>query len=221
MIMKTNKLELLKLNIKQFDGAAISLDAVKQFLADNKDNVEVKKYFGELSAVSADKVKGFLDTDDGKRLLQPRLDSYFTKGLETWKSNNLEALVAEEVAKRNPAQTEEQKRIAALEKALEDQKKEAQREKLMNLAIKQANEKQLPADLVSFFLAEDEESTTANLTKLEETYTKAVQAAVEEKFKQNGRHIQQGGQPAGQQGSIKSIQEMAAAHNVRNQVQNN
>lgn len=220
MIMKTNKIELLKLNIKQFDGAAISLDAVKQFLADNKDNAEVKKYLGELSAVSADKVKGFLDTDDGKRLLQPRLDSYFTKGLETWKSNNLEALVAEEVAKRNPAQTEEQKRIAALEKALEDQKKEAQREKLMNLAIKQANEKQLPADLVSFFLAEDEESTTANLSKLEETYTKAVQAAVEEKFKQNGRQIQQGGQQ-GSNVSIKSIQEMAAAHNVRNQVQNN
>ncbi|USK47002.1 DUF4355 domain-containing protein [Cytobacillus oceanisediminis] len=196
----------------------MNLTAVKKFLTDNKDNAEVQAYLGELSAVSADKVKRFLDTEDGKRLLQPRLDSYFTKGLETWKANNLEAMVAEEVAKRNPAQTEEQKRIAALEKALEDQKKEAQREKLMNLAMKQATEKQLPVDIVSFFLAEDEEKTTANLAKLEEAYREAVQAAVDSKFKENGRQINQGGGVGSS--NIKSIQEMAAAHNIRNQQQN-
>ncbi|MBT2661940.1 DUF4355 domain-containing protein [Bacillus sp. ISL-45] len=197
----------------------MNLAAVKKFLEDNKDQEEVKTYLGELSAVSADKVKGFLDTEDGKRLLQPRLDSYFTKGLDSWKANNLEALVSEEVAKRNPAQTEEQKRIAALEKALEDQQRESQREKLMNLAIKQATEKKLPVDLVSYFLAEDEEKTTANLAKLEETYNKAIQEAVDSKFKDKGRDIQQGGSTGG--GTIKSIQEMAAAHNIRNQSQNN
>lgn len=213
------KMDFLKVNIKQFDAGIINLAAIKKFLEDNKDQEEVKSYLGELSAVSADKVKGFLDTDDGKRLLQPRLDSFFTKGLETWKANNLEALVSEEVAKRNPALTEEQKRIAALEKALEDQKREAQQEKLMNLAIKQATEKKLPVDLVSFFLAEDEEKTTANLAKLEETYNKALQAAVDSKFKDNGRDIQHGGGTGG--GTVKSIQEMAAAHNIRNQNQNN
>lgn len=217
-IKMQKKLPIIPLNIKQFDQSSINLTAVKKFLTDNKDNAEVQAYLGELSAVSADKVKGFLNTEDGKRLLQPRLDSYFTKGLETWKANNLEALVAEEVAKRNPAQTEEQKRIAALEKALKEQKKEAQREKLMNLAMKQATEKKLPVDIVSFFLAEDEEKTTANLAKLEEAYTKAVQAAVDSKFKENGRQINQGGGAGGS--NIKSIQEMAAAHNIRNQQQN-
>lgn len=217
-IKMQKKLPFLPLNIKQFDQGSINLTAVKKFLTDNKDNAEVQAYLGELSAVSADKVKRFLDTEDGKRLLQPRLDSYFTKGLETWKANNLEAMVAEEVAKRNPAQTEEQKRIAALEKALEDQKKEAQREKLMNLAMKQATEKKLPVDIVSFFLGEDEEKTTANLAKLEEAYREAVQAAVDSKFKENGRQINQGGGVGSS--NIKSIQEMAAAHNIRNQQQN-
>ena len=132
-----------------------------------------------LAAVTANSaVKSDLDSEK---------DKHHNTALETWKSNNLESLVETELAKRNPKETEEQKRIAALEKELESQKKAAQREKLMNVAIKQATEKGLPTDIVDFFLAEDEQSTTANLGKLEEAYTKAVQAAVEKKFKENGR----------------------------------
>ncbi|WP_203364723.1 DUF4355 domain-containing protein [Bacillus sp. REN10] len=132
-----------------------------------------------LAAVTANSaVKSDLDSEK---------DKHHNTALETWKSNNLESLVEAELAKRNPQETEEQKRIAALEKELESQKKAAQREKLMNVAIKQATEKGLPTDIVDFFLADDEESTTANLGKLEEVYTKAVQAAVEKKFKEHGR----------------------------------
>lgn len=137
-----------------------------------------------LAAVTANSaVKSDLDSEK---------DKHHNTALETWKSNNLESLVETELAKRNPQETEEQKRIAALEKELESQKKAAQREKLMNLAIKQATDKGLPTDIVDFFLAEDEESTTANLGKLEEVYTKAVQTAVEKKFKENGRDVNKG-----------------------------
>ena len=40
--------------------------------------------------VNAETVEAFLETDEGRRLLQPRLDKYFTKGLKTWQDNNLE-----------------------------------------------------------------------------------------------------------------------------------
>lgn len=164
----------------------MNIEEIKQFLAENKDNEEVKAFVGELSAVSADKVKGFLETDEGKRLIQPRLDSHFTKGLDTWKANNLDALVDAKVKELYPEETEEQKRIRRLEKELEDQKTAAQREKLLNKAVSYASEKQLPADVVEFFIGEDEETTMKNLGVFEEKYTAAVQKAIESKFQESG-----------------------------------
>ncbi|MFB0637435.1 DUF4355 domain-containing protein [Bacillus rugosus] len=169
-----------------------TLDEVKKFLEENKENEEVKAFVGELSAVSADKVEGFLETDEGKRLIQPRLDSHFTKGLDTWKANNLDALVDAKVKELYPEETEEQKRIRKLEKELEDQKTAAQREKLLNKAVSYATEKQLPADVVEFFIGDDEESTMKNLGAFEEKYNAALQKAIESKFQENGRDVQSG-----------------------------
>ncbi|WP_191556607.1 DUF4355 domain-containing protein [Metabacillus idriensis] len=184
--------KLLPINIKQFD-AAVTLDAVKKFLSDNKDQDAVKAYLGELSAVSADKVKGFLDTEEGKKIVQPKLDAHFTKSLETWKTNNLETLINDEVNKRNPGKSPEQIKIEELTKKIEDAEKARNREALVNKALKVAKEKNLPDGVIDFFIGENEEGTIANLTKLEEEYTKAVQAAVDIKFKENGRIVTTGG----------------------------
>jgi len=183
---------LLPVNIKQFE-AAITLDAVKKFLAENKEQEAVKTYLGELSAVSADKVKGFLDTEEGKKLLQPRLDSHFTKSLETWKTNNLENLITEEVNKRNPTKSPEQIKIEELTNKIEIAEKARIREGLVNKALKVAKEKSLPDGVIDFFIGEDEAGTLDNLKKFEEEYTKAVQAAVDVKFKENGRIVSTGG----------------------------
>lgn len=193
-----------------------TLEDVKKFLEENKENEEVKSYLNELSAVSADKVNGFLDTDEGKRLIQPRLDSYFTKGLETWKSNHLDGLVDSKVKELYPEETEEQKRIRKLEKELEDQKKASQHEKLLNSAISYASGKSLPADaeLIQFFIGEDEESTMKNLGAFEEKYTAALQTAIDGKFKENGRDIDSGSStPTNQNLDISSL---AAEASIRN-----
>ncbi|WP_370225279.1 DUF4355 domain-containing protein [Cytobacillus sp.] len=186
------KYDFLKVNIKQFDKGTINLEAVKKFLADNKEDEGVKAYLGELSAVSADKVKGFLESEEGKKLMQPRLDSHFTKGLETWKQNNLEKLIEEEVNKRNPSKTPEQLELEKLRKEIEDEKKARNRESLVNKALKVAKEKSLPDGIIDFFIAEDEENTLSNLSKFEEEYNKAVQSAVATKFKESGRIIDHG-----------------------------
>lgn len=169
----------------------MNLEDIKKFFAENKENEEVKKYLGELSAPTVEGVKGFLDTEEGKKLLQPRLDSYFTKGLETWKANNLEKIIEEEINKRS-SKSPEQIEIEKLRKQIEDAEKARLRESLVNKALKVAKEKNLPDGLIDFFVADDEESTLSNLAKLEEEYGKAVQAAVEAKFKENGRQIDQG-----------------------------
>ena len=183
-----------------------TLEDVKKFLEENKENEDVKAYLNELSAVSADKVNGFLDTEEGKRLIQPRLDSHVTKGLDTWKANNLDALIDAKVKELYPEETEEQKRIRKLEKELEDQKTAAQREKLLNKAVSYASEKQLPADVVEFFIGEDEESTMKNLGAFEEKYNAALQKAIESKFQENGRDVQSGSnEPTNQDLDISSL----------------
>jgi polyhydroxyalkanoate synthesis regulator phasin len=173
----------------------MNLEEIKQFLSENKDQDDVKAYLGELSAVSTDKVKGFLDTEEGKRLIQPRLDQNFNKGLETWKSNNLESIIEEEVKKRNPDKTPEQKKIEELEKKIQDAENARVRGELVNKAFKVADEKSLPKDVIDFFIGEDEEKTLENLTKFEQSYSAALQKAVDEKFKAGGRQV-----PGGEKG---------------------
>lgn len=115
-------------------------------------------------------------------------DTHHTKALETWKSNNLQALIDEEVKKLNPEQTDEQKRIAALEKEIAETKAAAVRDKLTAEYTRLATNDKIPVGLLDLVIGSDEESTKANYTKLVETYNKALQVAVEEKFKAGGRN---------------------------------
>jgi len=171
----------------------MTLEEIKAWLLANKDNADVKTYLGELSTPTVEGVEGFLDTDAGKKVLQPRLDQNFTKGLNTWKEKNLTALVDAEIAKKNPAKTPAEIALAELQKKFEDSEKATKKEKNMNTAIKQATAKGLPVDILDIFVNEDEESSTANYGRLEESFTKAVQAAVESKFKQGGRNFNNDG----------------------------
>ncbi|MEO4300632.1 hypothetical protein AB2R07_11470 [Staphylococcus aureus] len=85
----------------------MNIEEVKSFFEEHKDDKEVKDYLKGLKTVSVDDVKGFLDTEEGKRFIQPELDRYHSKGLESWKEKNLEDLIEQEVRKRNPEQSEE------------------------------------------------------------------------------------------------------------------
>jgi Domain of unknown function (DUF4355) len=172
----------------------MNLEDIKKYFNDNKDDKEVQGYLGELSAVSADKVKGFLQTDEGKQLIQPDLDRYHNKSLNTWKENNLDALVEAEVQKRNPDKTPEQLKIEELEKKIADAEKASTREKLVNKALKVAKEKNLPDSVIDYFIGENEESTLKNLSVLEESFTGALKTAVDERFKAGGRDVP-GGNP--------------------------
>ena len=170
----------------------MNLEAVKQFLSENSEQQEVKAYLEELSTVSVDKVKDFLETYEGKKVLQPILDKNFSKGLETWKNNNLEQIVNEEVAKRNPSKTPEQIELERLRKEIEDERNARNREALVNKALKVAKEKNLPDGIIDYFIGQDEETTLTNLAKLEEEYSKAVSTAIDSKFKEVGRVPGQG-----------------------------
>ncbi|HGX1460133.1 TPA: DUF4355 domain-containing protein [Staphylococcus aureus] len=193
----------------------MNIEEVKSFFEEHKDDKEVKDYLNGLKTVSVDDVKGFLDTEEGKRFIQPELDRYHSKGLESWKEKNLENLIEQEVQKRNPEQSEEQKRISALEKELEKRDAEAKREKLRSNALGKAQELNLPTSLVDRFLGDSDEDTEQNLKVLKETFDKYVQEGVESKFKSSGRDVKESQNQDSDPSNVKSIEEMAEEINIR------
>ncbi|HDA7433972.1 TPA: DUF4355 domain-containing protein [Staphylococcus aureus] len=193
----------------------MNIEEVKSFFEEHKDDKEVKDYLKGLKTVSVDDVKGFLDTEEGKRFIQPELDRYHSKGLESWKEKNLEDLIEQEVRKRNPEQSEEQKRISALEQELEKRDAEAKREKLRSNALGKAQEINLPTSLVDRFLGDSDEDTEQNLKALKETFDKYVQKGVESKFKSSGRDVKESRNQDLDPSNVKSIEEMAKEINIR------
>ncbi|MBU7185648.1 DUF4355 domain-containing protein [Staphylococcus aureus] len=193
----------------------MNIEEVKSFFEEHKDDKEVKDYLNGLKTVSVDDVKGFLDTEEGKRFIQPELDRYHSKGLESWKEKNLEDLIEQEVRKRNPEQSEEQKRISALEQELEKRDAAAKREKLRSNALGKAQELNLPTSLVDRFLGDSDEDTEQNLKALKETFDKYVQKGVESKFKSSGRDVKESRNQDLDPSNVKSIEEMAKEINIR------
>lgn len=193
----------------------MNVEEIKNYFEEHKDDKEVKDYLNGLKTVSVDDVKGFLDTEEGKRFIQPELDRYHTKGLESWKEKNLESLIEKEVQKRNPEQSEEQKRISALEKELEKRDAEAKREKLRSYALGKAQELNIPSSLVDRFLGDTDEDTEENLKALKETFDKYVQEGVDSKFKTSGRDVRDPQDNNQSPSNVKSIEEMAQEINIR------
>lgn len=191
----------------------MDLQEVKTYLETNSQDAAVVEYLSELKKPTAEVVNSYLDSQEGVKLLQPRLDSHFSKGLQTWKDNNLTKLIDEEVAKRNPGETPEQKEIRELKAQLEQDKAERLKEKLTNVAMKKADELGLPLDLVQHFIGTDEDSTNSNLENFNSAFQTALQTQVNSKFKQNGRDVKNYGD---NKQEISSIADLANEFNIRN-----
>lgn len=167
-------------------------EEVKKFIEDNQNNQEMMTYLRGL-IMTPEGVSSFLDTTEGKKLLQPRLDQHFTKGLETWKEKTLPTLLDDEIKKKFPGETEEQKRLRKLEEELAQERQARVKSELINKATTLATQKGLPVEIVSYFVGQDEDSTTNNLTALETIWQQNLEKAVEAKFKESGRTPNSGG----------------------------
>ncbi len=166
------------------------LKKIIEFLkTNNADESLIKVAEGLKPAqVTLETVKDFLENnEEGKKFLQSQKDAAVTKGIETFKEKTLPKLVDEEIAKRYPPESEEQKKLRELMEKQEKLEREIKRKELLAVATKTAAEKGLPVQLVEKFIGEDEESTLKNLETFESVFAESVKAAVEGKFKVNGR----------------------------------
>ena len=138
--------------------------------------------------LTLDAVQKFVnENEEARKWLQSLTDSRVTEAIKTYEKKTLPKKVEEEIAKRFPPETEEQKQLRELRQKLEEIEQEKIRETLRNKALSVATEKQLPTKLIDFLVGQDEESTMKNLAVLEEVFSSAVQQAVEARFREHGR----------------------------------
>ncbi|WP_035293792.1 DUF4355 domain-containing protein [Clostridium sp. KNHs214] len=172
------------------------LELIKD-IADDKDvdetlaTSELATKFGGL-----DMFKQKINTDkDFKSFIDSLKDTHLTKGLETWKANNLQNLIDEKIKELYPEDDPKDNELKKLKQEMENMKKEKIKEQLTNKALKIATEKGLPADLVDYFIGQDEETTNKNLETLEKVFTDKLETTVKERLKDNSYTPPAGGTP--------------------------
>lgn len=164
----------------------MTLQELKAFLESPEGKAEeITEFLRGLYPVNLQAVQTFADTAEGKSWLDSLKDKHLQKGLDTWKANNLDVLLDAEIRKRFPEKDPKDLELDKLKGEIETMKTEKQRERLLNLAMQSAGEKGLPLELVGFFVGENEDATTQNLTRLEESFSAAVQKSLEARLKQD------------------------------------
>ena len=166
----------------------MTFEEVKKFLESEAGKAsEVTAYLQGLNPLTVARVQEYIDkTPEGKSWADSVKDKHLQKGLETWKTNNLESLLNEEIKKRFPEKDEKELEVEKLRAEIEKMKHEKQRESLTNKAIKIATEKSLPIELVDFFIGADEQTTVSNVKVFEDTFSQYVQKTVEQRLKGDG-----------------------------------
>lgn len=123
-----------------------TLDDVKKFFEDHKEDEDVKVYLGELvpapeaKPIGVDDVKSWLELPEGKSFIQPIMDKRVTESIETYRKKTLEpevnARVAAELLKRNPEETPADRRI----RELEENQRRMDEERLLEKKVSQIKE---------------------------------------------------------------------------------
>lgn len=146
-----------------------------------------KRALDEHGAINAEKFADFIGRDEGRKLLQPVIDSAVSKAVVSHDKKFMEekfpGILEAEIQKRNPAETPEQKRIAALEAENRKIREENTRKDQVAKAQKMLDELGLPTGLASRYAGMTDEETLSNIEDLKpliDWREKAVKAKDEE-----------------------------------------
>ena len=149
----------------------MNLEEIKQYLEQNKDNEEVKQFVEGLQQdkpVDVQRIEQLSQEDESiKSWLDSQKDKHTSKSLETWKTNNLDKIVAEKLKELNPDKSPEQLELEQIKQQLADMENQKTRESLKNKALTVATEKDIPTSVIDFLIGQDEDSTVENLSTFE------------------------------------------------------
>lgn len=163
----------------------VNLEVIKTYLETNKESEDVKGFLSGYQTekeLSIDSVKKFLNENKEG---QSFFDSTKNQHLETWRKNNLDVLIQEEMKKRGLVESETEKQIRELKEEIE---KERKANLTANLKIKAkdiAKDKGIPSEFADYLLGGDEEETVKNVEKFIVVWNDALTEAVKVKMGNN------------------------------------
>lgn len=154
----------------------MTIDDVKAFLSEHKDDVEVKAFYAEISpehSVTPDEVNEFLKTDDGKVIVQPMIDQAVTKAVKTRDKahevileNEVKKRVAGEVLKMNPQEEPWQKEMREMREKMEANEKKMAVDNMKRQLVEKAAVMQINPFFIEDYLPESIEQGELFLQKI-------------------------------------------------------
>jgi len=163
----------------------LTIEQVREWLAENKDTDPVKAFFAEIVPkveITADKVSPFLETPEGQTLIQPIADKRVSDALKTYKEghydDDLKAEVAKRILEMNPQETPEQKEIRELRDEVGKEKTARERDSLRRQIVEEAAKENVPSWWVDDFSGNTIDEAKVFLGKV-----KAHDEAVSEKIR--------------------------------------
>lgn len=164
----------------------MELKDVQEFLSKNAQDSAVKEYLEGLRKPTLEGIKSLVTSDESiKKWFDSEKDRHFDKGLSTWMEKTFPVKMEEEIKKRFPDETEDQKKIRELQRqnaALLEEKV------LADVRIKAqtyATENKLPMAFVDMVISADESSTMDKLVKFQEHLEPYIKEQVEKQISDN------------------------------------
>lgn len=178
-------------------------DALK-LLEKLKDEEDINELFKGTDVEETFKVEPTLDVfktklteKEFKSFMDSEKDTHANKALETWKANNLQTIINDEVLKATgKKKTPEQIKIEELEKQFNEQKKKAERAETIAKYKDVLAEKKIPGEMIDYFLTDNEETTNTRIDNFKTYVDEMVNNNVKEKIA-NGSYTPPGENGAG------------------------
>ena len=161
----------------------MTIEEIKAWLGANKEEKDVIAFVAEITPeakITAEAVQPFLETPEGKELLQPITDRAVSGAIKTYKEGHFDSEVKAEVAKEvlrlNPAETPESKEIRELREKFDKSEEGRKKDKLQRMIVERAAEQKVDSWWVDDFSGNTIEEAEVFLGKI-----KTHDAAIEER----------------------------------------
>lgn len=149
------------------------------------------------SGLTLNAFKEKMNEPEFKSYLDSVKDKHFDKALETWKSNNLQTIINDEVLKATgKKKTPEQLKIEELEKKFNEEKAKAERAEKVAKYKDVLSEKKIPMEMIDYFLTDDDETTNTRIDNFATYVEGMINSSVKEKIA-NGSYTPPGENGAG------------------------
>lgn len=182
---------------------------------DNTITLENKPTQVNVPQYGVEDFKKFMETDEGRKILNPMFDKRVSTAIETWKTNNIDKVVNDELVKRGFVQTEEQKKMMELENEIASIRKEKEMAEKRAIALAELNANGLNATLADYIPHDSEESIRNGVTTFKSILDDLVAQEVKKKTAGTGAKPQGVKQP---QPQLTTKDVMKMSYRERNQL---